>query len=562
MGVRITMNVTLLIPPAMDWNMPLIALPLLKAYLPEDWNVKVIDINAKLFSTQFSSSYLATLKQSFSNAIIEKNLLSAVNAYLTIEESISSKQIGSASLQGRGLHIVDKWFDSNTVYAYLQDSHNLTSVLTGLLTSNIEIKDIDVFGISISVEEQIVPSFIICSVLRNRYPNAKIILGGNIVSRLYENILKSALEIYFDMLIIGEGEAVFQKAIELIMSNRIVNDKVYLSSEFKENSLFKSLRMPDFDDIYWDDYLSPINILPITVQRKCKWSRCDFCAIHACWTHGVRERNVVDVVGEIETLISKYNVRYFRIVDEMVCADYLYRLSSFLLKRNINIIYEAYVRFEEHFTNTEYVKTIFNSGCRQLFWGLENINDEALKFMNKGTDKLLIEKCLRVSSQIGITNYCFILMGIPQISKDAEKETIDYVNNNPNIHVGVVGSFVIDRLSPIHIEKNMHKKYGITIFDIGDLTTEVGYLHDGLDERPSNKLRTAGYIKELYSKRPDFAICSLLSEEARLVLTTTFGNQFAINYILSVSSDKIKELIEKSTARLIEERVVRRTEEG
>ena len=38
------MDVALLIPPAIDWNMPLI-----KAYLPENWNVKVIGINAKLF---------------------------------------------------------------------------------------------------------------------------------------------------------------------------------------------------------------------------------------------------------------------------------------------------------------------------------------------------------------------------------------------------------------------------------------------------------------------------------------------------------------------------------
>lgn len=555
------MDIALLIPPSIDWNMPLIAMPLLKAYLPEEWNIKVIDINAKLFSKQFDGLALSILKQQINEAIETKNLENAVETYLAIEDTISLKKIGNSILHGRSLHIIDKWFDSNAVYEYLQKKTKLKSIISNLLSNSFGRKSMDVIGISISVEEQIVPSFIISSIMRKHYPETKIILGGNIISRLYENIMNSSLQIYFDLLLIGEGESIFENAILYLMKEGTITNKVYMNNINENSEYFQNLRTPIFEDICWNDYISPTKMLPITAQRKCRWSKCDFCAIHSCWTYGVRERNVDSVVDEIEYLSKKYDVNYFRIVDEMVSAEYLFNLSKLLLSRKIKINYEAYARFEETYTNEFYIKTLFDGGCRQLFWGIENINDNALKFMNKGTNRALIDKCLQLSSDAGITNYCFLLMGIPCISQSTEKETIDYACNNYNIQVGVAGSFVIDRLSPMHLDERMHSKYDITLFEIGNLTTEVGYLKNGVDERGVNKQRTAQYIRELYMQRPDYAICSLLSEEARLVLTTIFGNKFALNYVEIASKEKIMELIEKSTAHLIEERVNRRTEE-
>lgn len=554
------MNISLLVPPAIDWSMPLLALPLLKKYLPSDWNVKILDINAKLFNSQFGQLNLTCLKKKFVSALQMHNLQQAVDACLDIEECIFAKQIGTSVLEGRSLHIIDDWFDSNKVFEFLKEENQLLLTIKDLLVSNINEKQMDVFGISISIEEQIVPSFMICKILRMMYPNSKIILGGNIVSRLSDNLLQSRLSDYFDLLLVGEGEAILQEAIEYVMSINKKWGKKYCNGN-KKHDLFKKLKTPDFSDICLEDYMSPIKVLPITVQRRCKWGRCEFCSIHACWTYGPRERNVSDVVDEIENLINEYNVRFFRIVDEMVSADYLFQLSSLLLKRNITIYYEAYVRFEERFLNKEYMKIIFDGGCRQLFWGLENINNSALKFMNKGITTALIEGCLDVSGGVGITNYCFILMGIPEISVDTEHETLAYACNNRNIHVAIVGSFVVDKLSPIHMDEDMHKKYRITLFDVGDLTTEVGYLHDGVDIRKANKDRTAAYIKELYSKRVDYAICSLLSEETRLVLTATFGNSFVNDYITLVSEARISELVERSIANIIEERVTRRIEE-
>lgn len=459
------------------------------------------------------------------------------------------------------MRILDNWFNSNKVYEYLQGEHHLISIFSQLLENTIEENTMDAFGISISVEEQIVPSFIISMILRQKYPKSKIVFGGNIISRLADNFQKSILTEYFDLLIVGEGELCLQKAIEYVVSHEKINDKIYLCDKNDSYNIFQTLKTPDFSDVCWDDYSSPQKVLPITVQRRCQWGKCDFCAIHACWSHDSQERAVNDVIIEIETLVQQYNISFFRIVDEMVSADYLYRLSTLLLERNINIYYEAYVRFEEKFLDDKYLKTIYEGGCRQLFWGLENINNDALKFMNKGIYRSLIDRCLEASNKAGITNYCFILMGVPNVPVETEDETLSYVCNNKNINIGIVGSFVIDKLSPIHINPNMHTKYGITLFDVGDLTTEIGYLQNGIDLRNNNKLRTASYIKDLYSKRTDYAIGSLLSEEARMILTATFGNSFVRDYVDLISKVRLKYLVNRATAHLIDERVTRKAGE-
>ena len=554
------MNVTLLVPPAMDWSMPLIALPLLKTYLPDEWNVKVLDLNAKLFSSQYGS-YVKVFKKKFMDSIDTHDLLRAVDLYLELEEKISSREIGSATLRSRGLSTIDEWFDSNKVFDYLQSDHTLFHLILKVLKNNLTENKNDVFGISITIEEQIVPSFIVCSLLRKECPNSKIILGGNIVSRLYKNLLKSKLSMYFDLLIIGEGEAILKQAIDYVTSNRYDKFKVYKNDVDINNDVFSNLNTPNYSNIIWEEYLSPYKVLPITAQRKCQWGKCDFCAIHSCWTYGCRERNVDLLADEIEDLILKYDVKYFRIVDEMVSAEYLYQLSVKLIERNIKIYYEAYVRFEKRFLDEGVLKVIFKGGCRQLFWGLENINNMALNFMNKGIDKLLIDRCLKSANENGIENYCFILLGIPHIPIYTERETINYTINNTDIHIGIVGSFVVDRLSPVHLNHRLHKKYNIKLFEVGDLTTEVGYTQNSIDCRQINKKRTSEYIYELYSKRPDYALCSLLSEEIRLILTESFGNTFANEYISSVSDERIEEIIKKSIEYLIEERVIRRAEE-
>ncbi len=556
-------KVYMFVPPAHDWGMPLMALPLLKTYVKQDIECKIIDINVDFFNYIWGKDYINSLKCLIKKSFNDNDLLASIKTSVDLEKRILFKNINNKEyVLSRKIHIIDEWYSSQKVFDFLEFESETEKILE-LLLDNYYLNDGKAFAISIGVEDQIIPSFILMKLLKRKFKNIPIILGGNIISRLADNLSTSKLKKYFDVLIVGEGEQSLPFVLENILNNqklelnnpviRCVKKELKLNKEWNENT-------PDFDDIVWDSYLCPVSVLPITLNRKCDWGKCDFCAIHACWTSEHRERDLNEVINEICYYIEKYNINFFRIVDENVSTKLLDDFSDKILEKNISIYYEMYTRFDNKFLDYKFAKKIYNSGCRQIFWGIENIDDDALKFMNKGTDQNIINATLENTSKAGILNYCFILTGIPNISVETEKKTIEYIIKNKNIHVVAIGSYVVDRLSPMEVNDSIRSKYHISLYDIGDLTTEIGYLYEGCNQNKEVKLRTIEYIKDIYSKRPDYALSSLLNEEIRFVLTQKYGNQFITNYISNLSEKEITVIEKEALGRVIEERVLRNSE--
>ena len=556
-------KVYMFVPPAHDWGMPLMALPLLKAYVQQNIECKVIDINVDFFNYIWGKDYLDSLKHSIKKSIDDNDMLVSVDTSIDLEKRILFKRLNDKEyVLSRKIHAIDEWYSSQKVYEFLE-SESETEKILDLLLDSYSLEDGKAFAISIGVEDQIVPSFIIMKLLKRKFKHIPIILGGNIVSRLVDNLSVSKLKDYFDILIAGEGEKSLPFVLEKILSEtksenigpivRCAEKETRFEKKWYENT-------PDFDDINWASYLCPVAVLPITLNRKCDWGKCDFCAIHVCWTAEHREREIDDVITEIYYYIEKYNVKYFRIVDENVSAKLLDKFSDRIIEKNISIYYEMYTRFDKKFFDYQFVKKLYNSGCRQIFWGIENIDDDALKFMNKGTNQNIINVTLENTAKAGILNYCFILTGVPHISVETEKKTIEYIIQNKNIRVAAIGSYVVDRLSPIEVNDIIRSKYHISLYDIGDLTTEIGYLYEGCNQNKKVKLRTIGYIKEIYSKRPDYALSSLLNEETRFVLTQKYGNQFITEYISGLSEKELVVIEKEAIERVVEERVLRNSE--
>ena len=413
------------------------------------------------------------------------------------------------------------------------------------------------FAISIGVEDQIVPAFALMKILRRKFLHTPIILGGNIVSRLSKNLLVSKLKFYFDTLIVGEGEKILPEILSRVCAGSAFNNEIVQVDSMQTPEYGFCQPIPNFDDMELDSYLCPIPVLPISINRKWDWARCDFCAIHVCWSGSHRERDLDDVIDQISHYIEKYNTRFFRIVDENIPTRLLGEFADKLLSRGLSIYYEIYTRFHHDFLNISFAEKIYRSGCRQIFWGIENIDDNALRFMNKGTTEQIISQTLENTAKVGILNYCFILTGVPHIPVETEEKTVAYVIKNENIHVAAIGSYVVDRLSPMEVNEAVQNKYHISLYNIGDLTTEIGYLYEGFDQSKEVKERTIAYIKEIYANRPDYALSSLLNEEIRFILTQKYGNQFIKEYVAGTGEQELEVIRHEALLRVVEERVLR-----
>lgn len=558
---QIKKKIIFIIPPMYDCNMPTMTIPALLSNVDNIIDKSIIcdtiDLNAIFFNGLFPK--VGDLKKQFETAVNNKELDKSILAWYNIHNETSYIQYGDKEfLRNRKLDILQEWYSSDEIEKFLSKS-STTMEKIGEYISNLKLDEAIVFSISVSVEDQIVPAFITMKILKRIYPNTKIIVGGNIVSRLFMQFIESSLVKYFDFLIYGEGENVIIDLINHLTSRTKLKYHKQIYDVSNGNTItehesdcvqYDKKQALDFDWVKKELYLTPFLVLPISISRKCSWAKCDFCAIHKTWNKLHRRKSVETFIEEIRSYNEKYGVKFFRIIDEDLPPDLALEISQKVIDSDMEVYFEAYVRFDDRFNDSHVMNLMFQAGFRQLFWGIENINDKALKKINKGTVKKDIEEILVLSSKSGMLNYCFILIGIPSIPEEYEMQTLEFIMQCKHIHSVAMGTYVVDRLSPIHQNTSIQKKYSLKLAEVGDMTTELKYIIADEDYYIRAKKKCKEYIYQMFSCRKDLAISSIFSEEARFILTTEFTNNFINKFINSgneISAKLVSDAIERHT---------------
>lgn len=277
----------------------------------------------------------------------------------------------------------------------------------------------DFIGISITAHTQLIPVFTLCKKIRETNKSIKIILGGNVVTRLSEFFSnKNKLSEFYDYIITGEGE---NKLIDLIKKE----NKQYIYPTNVNN-----IPTPNFDDLPIYDYFDFEPILPIYASRKCYWDKCTFCDIPFGYDSVHRQRSVENIINDIITLKNKYSVNNFKFVDDAMPPKIMYNLSVELIKREIEINWEAYVILAKEFLDKEFCVTISEAGCQWLYFGFESGDPEVTKGMKKGHKVLNIEKILKNTHEAGINNHVWVIIGFPGEKKSTIQNTIDFIDRN------------------------------------------------------------------------------------------------------------------------------------
>ncbi len=578
-------QVSLFFPPTHDFAMPYLALPLLKDYVERYCGVPcgITDINLQLYMHLIGIHQYRKKKNACTRISLTGSLMDGVEAAIDFEDwCLTRLQLGNEQLKDYKLSLrkLTPKYDATSIRHVYEDISNLNSPLTNMLSfilRNGNYNSTKLFGISVCVEDQMMPSFALARAIRIEYPNTMIVMGGNIITRLSETIKNSPLREFFDFLVVYEGEEPFAEIVNFVVKgncalnnqkiihiphNTLTTEHAGISQESPKLTVtdLDNIHGGNFADLALHDYLAPNAVLPIFLGRKCYWGKCDFCSIHSAWdaaTH--RQRKLESVVSDLKSFIDS-GVHYFRIVDEDCHPELLERLSRLLFEANLEIYFEAYSRFEPQFTAFDFCRRIAQSGCTQLFFGLESIGRSTLRLIGKGSfySNDNVTAVLNNTGQAGILNYVFVLIGIPGASIDDERETVSYIINNTNIHAVALGTFVVDRASPIHLNATVRAKYPITLIESQNLTTEVNYLVGGQDIREDVQLRGHQYICAIFDERPDLALSFLLNEETRLILGAKHGNIFCFDYIRTAGNTRIKYILGAAKRKAFEDRIARK----
>lgn len=368
-----------------------------------------------------------------------------------------------------------KSFQSKEILKAVDDNQiNIyRDVFTYLIEPVIEKERPKVIGISVTQKKQLIPTFTFCRMIKERYPDIHITLGGNIITRIRDVLVKNhALFSLFDSAILYEGEYALLELINAINNHEknlsqlphlIYKDK----NEIRANSKICSaditkLPPPDFDGLPLDKYFVPKLILPYLATRGCYWGRCAFCDHSQGYVKKFRTKHIDQIIEEIRFLKNKYGNRHFHFTDESYPPALFRKLSQRLIKEKLDIAWTTHIRFEESLLDDQVWKDAALSGCKSLYFGYESGNERMLKLMNKATNPEMMRTILRKSAGYGIWNHCMGFFGFPGETYDEAKDSIRFLKENRE-YVHSVGfmTFVLGKYSPVSLEP---ERFGTSIY--------------------------------------------------------------------------------------------------
>lgn len=330
----------------------------------------------------------------------------------------------------------------------------------------------DVVGVSLGTQMQLLAGLTFCKMIKESFPEIHITVGGNVVTRLQEELPKQErfFTTVFDSAILYEGEHALLWLLEAVAGERAwssVPNLIYRDgSEVHTNTEIytektTALPLPDFDGLPLDQYFVPVRILPYLATRGCYWGRCTFCDHGQGYFDQYRGLPANEVVRQIKALKEKYQAEHFLFSDESYPPALLKKVSQLLVDQEVGIKWTTLIRFEESLQDPQIWELAVKSGCCTLYYGMESANERVLNLMDKHVKKSVIANNLRAAAKAGIWNHVMAFYGFPGETREEAEETRQFIlDNQPSIHSVELFYFVAYRHTPM---VRTPEKFGITI---------------------------------------------------------------------------------------------------
>lgn len=281
---------------------------------------------------------------------------------------------------------------------------------------------------------------VFCEKIKKNFPKCHIVLGGAHVMGYEEDILMRMPTV--DSVCTGEGELTF-----LDLADRIGNHKSLRGCKgitYREDgNIIKNERREDIKDLNElprperkNNTKNKKRYFYITGSRGCL-GKCTFCGEHVTAGCGVRLRNPVDIVDEIEELWKTYGVDKFHFTDATfedpgrLGLERAKKIFHEIIDRNLQVRLVMYTRTNiATRMDDEYYDLAYRAGVECYFVGVESGNQKDLDLYNK---KITVDdnyKAIKLLLNHHIyVNFGFICFN-PYSSFGQIKENIEFLHNS------------------------------------------------------------------------------------------------------------------------------------
>lgn len=488
------MNISLLFPPSWHPSQPYLSIPCLSAFL-EQAGVPVReqrDLNIELLDRVLTKNYGLVIHQQLIDCVkrLEKSFdgetgpgskehyAKAVESLERFPFLIDEIEPAKAVLRGEdffneeryreSLFVIDRWLD---VVSSLFFPTRMTVVDNQLSYSIYSSRDIikalhdetqnpyldlyrrfflpgfiqnppDFVGVSITATSQIIPGLTLCRLIKEKFPQVHVTVGGSIFTRLVDNLRRcDRLFDVTDDFIVFEGETAllelihqlegkkdFSKVPNLIwrQEGKIIVNQPFYSENLAEHPA------PNYKGFPLGQYLAPYSVLPVQFSRGCYYKDCAFCAL-TLDHQNFRQKDPVKVVDELEALSKMHDTPYFFFTDECLALSPTKRLCKELIKRGLDLQWTAEFRFEKNLSR-ELLSSLREAGCQKIVFGLETYNARLMDFMVKGITQENVNRICSDCVDLGIAVHCYVIVGFPTETEEEALETMNFIVNNHKLN--------------------------------------------------------------------------------------------------------------------------------
>jgi len=268
------------------------------------------------------------------------------------------------------------------------------------------------------------------NMIRERFPDAVIVIGGEHVTAVPEYCLEDCPAI--DFCVLGEGEQTLAELVEAISNGGNVNEVEGLCLR-RDGDVARTpprARVRAIDDLprpawhllpvaaYLDKrVMSGIDFgrsMPILASRGCPY-RCTFCSNPVMWGPLWRAREPESVVDEMMDYMARYDATNFDFYDltAIVKKQWIVEFCNLILERGMKITWQFPSGTRTEALDDEVTKLLFESGCKFITYAPESGSDDMLKRIKKQVSKPKMLHSMRDAVGNGLNVKASFILGFP-----------------------------------------------------------------------------------------------------------------------------------------------------
>jgi len=283
----------------------------------------------------------------------------------------------------------------------------------------------------------------VCGYAKEINKDIPVVVGGLHPSLFPERMLNAEV---IDFVIMGEGEFRLLKLIDALSAGKNnfdfdgiaykKKDRIVVNPPTSHINNLDSIPYPDRDMVDMEKYIeigipfAPYSaekrVAQILATRGCP-NKCNFCSAVNFWGRQVRFRSVDNIIGELNLLKEKYDIREIQFVDDNLTANKKMAKELFCRMKNLNLKWCTPNGLMFNTVDKEMIRLMVECGAYQLTFAIESASKRVLKeIIHKNVRLDMVKELVEEAHKYDISIHGMFVLGFPGETRQEIFATLDF----------------------------------------------------------------------------------------------------------------------------------------